>query len=479
MTHLLPGGGVPRVHRARSPVPSRLPLFATPRSVHRLAAVAAGAYPSRHPPDVWSPGAPAPLGPCYWVVASGTPVGWRGGCLAFGLERGAVRHYCLGGCSALVVCARRSQPIPGGRAGAWCRVLPVSPFQPRFSCAVRGGPSRLGVPFPRLLVRHSMRSVRSAGSVRLPFWYSPRVLCFCVRSRSRGVRAPPPLPLPVWCAHFTRSRCRALVGPFHSFRTPPRFLPRSRAPFGLFVFWGGGSPVPFPPYLASGCVPPVGGACASGAFPRWGVGWGGGTSSVPFPPVCAARGPVGLEVALPRSVPLASLGRQQSGCSGRRSCHGGRGPHTIPVRAPLLTSGAVRVAPWCVGAGSSARRGSCGSRRLGRGGGPCCGPPPERRGPARGEGDHCFCLRGLRAGVPVACGSVGGVGGSGGIAPWLPSALSWGGGGLRPSAQPPSRRRRILSWCMRLAGMVGQPRAPDAACRRRASLAGGGGTGGP
>ena len=27
-THLLPGGGVPRVHRARSPVPPRLPRFA-------------------------------------------------------------------------------------------------------------------------------------------------------------------------------------------------------------------------------------------------------------------------------------------------------------------------------------------------------------------------------------------------------------------------------------------------------------------
>ena len=32
--HLPPGGGVPRVHTARSPVPPRLSLFATPRSVH-------------------------------------------------------------------------------------------------------------------------------------------------------------------------------------------------------------------------------------------------------------------------------------------------------------------------------------------------------------------------------------------------------------------------------------------------------------
>ena len=81
-THLLPGGGVPRVHRAWSPVPPRLPRFATPRSVLQSAAVAAGAYPLRRPPNAWSPGAPALPGPCYWLVASGTPLGWRGGCLA-------------------------------------------------------------------------------------------------------------------------------------------------------------------------------------------------------------------------------------------------------------------------------------------------------------------------------------------------------------------------------------------------------------
>ena len=49
--HLLPGGGVPRVHRARSPVLPRLPRFATPRSVHQFPAVAAGAYPPRRPPQ--------------------------------------------------------------------------------------------------------------------------------------------------------------------------------------------------------------------------------------------------------------------------------------------------------------------------------------------------------------------------------------------------------------------------------------------
>ena len=194
MTHLLPGGGVPRAHGARSPVPPRLPHFATPQSVHYLAAVVADAHPPRRPPNAWSPGAPAPPGPCYCLVASGTPVGWRGGCLAVGLVHGAVRHYCLGGCSALVVCARLSRPVRGAGAGARCRVFPVSPFPPRVSRAVCGGPSRPRVPYPCSLVRHSMRSLPSAGSVWLPICYSPRALCMCVCASALAASAPPPSP---------------------------------------------------------------------------------------------------------------------------------------------------------------------------------------------------------------------------------------------------------------------------------------------
>ena len=169
-THLTPGGGVPRVHRARSPVPPRLPRFAISRSVHQFADVAAGAYPPRRPPNEWSPGEPAPPRPCYWLVASETPLGWRGGCLTQGLGHGAVRHYCLGGCSAPSVCARRSRPVRGARAGTRCCVSRVSPIPPRVSCAACGEPCRPGVPYPRSPVRHSTRSVRSASSVRLPLW---------------------------------------------------------------------------------------------------------------------------------------------------------------------------------------------------------------------------------------------------------------------------------------------------------------------
>ena len=100
-----------------------------------------------------------------------------------------------------------------------------------------------------------------------------------------------------------------------------------------------------------------------------GCGGGGGGGLGDVPPVFAAGGSAGLGVALPQSVPLLSLGRQQSGCSGRRSGHGGRGP--IPfwfvlacclqarsarrpgvlarVRLPVLVP--AGVGGWGVGAG--------------------------------------------------------------------------------------------------------------------------------
>ena len=239
MTHLLPAGRVPRVHGAWSPVPPRLPHFATPRSVRCLAAVAAGAYPPRRHPDAWSPGAPALPGPCYWLVASGTPVGWRGRCLAFGLVRGAVRHYCLGGCSALVVWAQRSRPVRGGWGRCLVLCLPRLPLPaPRsLRCvwrAVSSGcclSSLAGTPF------HAVCAFCGLGQVAL--FVFPRVSSVCVCARA-----------------LARSRCRALVRPFHGVRAPPRVLPRSCALFG--VLGGGGRPGPVSPYLAWGCALPVG-----------------------------------------------------------------------------------------------------------------------------------------------------------------------------------------------------------------------------
>ena len=253
MTHLLPGDGLPRVHGARSPVPPRLPHFATPRSLRYLATVVAGAYPLRRPPDAWSPGLPAPPGSCYWLVASGTPMGWRAGCLAAGLVRSTVCYYCLGGCSALVVGARRSRQVWGVGAGTGSRISPWAPPFPRLPRSACCGLCCPGVPSFRLSVRHSMRSVRSAGSVRLPFGSRPRVCWVRVRSCSRGVHASPPPQVGVaraLRAVLVQDACRAIPGA----PAPPRFLPRSRAP-PILLF--GGWPGPFVPLPGLGWLAPV------------------------------------------------------------------------------------------------------------------------------------------------------------------------------------------------------------------------------
>ena len=213
---------------------------------------------------------------------------------------------------------------------------------------------------------------------------SPRVPCACVCARALAASAPPP-PWVVWRAHLARSRHWALVGPFHVVRAPPRVLPRSLASFDVLRggrsgpgspllglgLWGWrkgvpgggafhccegrlGSGAPPPPTdrplggllgsaihvlwaRACGCggptlspwsARPVGAACR-GAVPwrscaRERPGGGGREPCPPF--VLPGGGAVGRGVALPRSVPLPSLGRQQSGCHWRRSVHGGLGP---------------------------------------------------------------------------------------------------------------------------------------------------------
>ena len=190
---------------------------------------------------------PAPPGLCYWLVAGGIPLGWCGGCLAVGLVRGAVRHYCLGRCSALVVFSAALAAGSGG-LGLVPGVLP-SPFSP----------SRPA--FPALCVAGCLVWV----SLILACWYAipcglcvlqaqsgcrsgfPRVSFVFVCARALAASAPPPpLSRLVWHAHLARSRCWALVGLFHAVRAPPRVLPQSPAPFGLLGGGGGGSRFPLP-----------------------------------------------------------------------------------------------------------------------------------------------------------------------------------------------------------------------------------------
>ena len=280
----------------------------------------------------------------------------------------------------------------GVGAVAGCCFFPVTPFPPRVSCAVCGGPSRLGVPHPRSLVRHYMRSVRSAGLVRLPFWFSPRFLCVCKRSRCRGVRPPPPLPGLLRRAHLARSRCRALVGPFHAVRAPPRVLPQSRAPFGLL--WGGAARSRFP---LNGL-----GLCA----PR-GVGAGVGT--------CHQR-----RRARSCDLALRAVGAAR-GCPGGASClcEGcpGSGALPPPTTHPFRR-GAGAHYPLAVGAGGAGvgtrhephRARSCelalravGAAR-GRPGGrllPQCGASGVGRSPTPDHSSFRACGRGP---LPTGCG---------------------------------------------------------------------------
>ena len=170
----------------------------------------------------------------------------------------------------------------------------------------------------------------------------------------------------------------------------------------------------------------------------------------PCPPFVRPGGLVGRGVALPRSVPLPSLGRQQSGCHWRRSGHGGRGPHTTPVCARPPSLGAICAASWRVGAGSLVPRGSCGSRRLGPGGRAVLRLLSRAGGggtipPASGAGGRR--PRGLRAGW-------GGGGGGRAAASLLPL---WGAArGSLP--WPPSCRRRTPPRRARSVGVAGPPR---------------------
>ena len=234
MTHLLPGGGVPRVYGARSPVPPRLPSFATLRSVRHLATVVAGAYSLRRPPDAWSPALPAPLGPCYWLVASGTPMGWRGGSLAAGSVRSTVCYYCLGGCSALVVCARRSRQVWGVGAGAGSRSsLPSCPSRCVLRVVLCGCLFLLpaGTPF------HAVCAFRGLGLVALLGPRRVSVGCGC--ARASAVYAPLPPPPRVGVARAPRAVLVQGAGRTVPARLCPSAFP-APVPCSAFLSPGGG-----------------------------------------------------------------------------------------------------------------------------------------------------------------------------------------------------------------------------------------------
>ena len=224
-----------------------------------------------------------------------------------------MRHYCLGGCSVPSVCARRSRPVRGGSGRYLVLCLPFFPLPaPRVPrCVWRAVPS--GCPLSSLAGTPFHRSVRFARSVRLPFWWSPRVLFVCVRSRSRGVRSPLGGVARASRVVPALGAGRAVpCGPCPSACPAP-------VPCSVWRAWGGAVRSRFPPTWL-GVVGAAAGRPRGGAFVRC-VGRSG--SCAPLPPT--AR-------------PLGGL----SG-SALRACGCG-GP-------ALFLRGGGEVSTWCPGAG--------------------------------------------------------------------------------------------------------------------------------
>ena len=355
-------------------------------------------------------------------------------------------------------------------SGSWGRYLvsclPCFPLPaPRvLRCVWRAVPSGCplfslaGTPF------HAVCAFCGLGPVAL-LVYLPRVFCVCVRSRSCGVRSPPPL-----LDGVARALC-AVRDAGRWWGRSTRSVPLRVSCLGpvLRLACGGGEgvPVSFPPYLAWGCALPVGLVCACREFQRLGFG-GGWAACAPYPPTVRPGGAVGRGVALPRAVPLPSLGRHQSGCPWRRSGHGGRGPHTAAVRARLAVPARSVWRPGVLAWVCLFFVVPAGAGGWGVGAGPAPAYLSGAAVLAGGGGIIPSASGGWGPAPPWLAGRWGGVGGQGGGAPWPSRSLS-GGGGLRLPTQPPVRRRHMLPWRTR----------SGAACRRQASLAGGGGMGGP
>ena len=403
-------------------------------------------------------------------------------CVALAAGSGGLGRY-------LVLCLSRfPPPAPRVPRCVWQAVPSGCPL-----------PSLAGTPFHAVCAFSALRPVALLVVPACPF----RV---CALALSRR---PLPPPWVVWRAHLAWSRHWALVGPFHVVRAPPRVLGRSLAPSGVL---GGGRSGPGSPLLGlrlwgwrqgvpgggafyrcegrlGSCAPPpptarpLGGLSGSAIHVLWARACGcggpalsprpaspvgaarrgagpwrscaggraGGGGACAVPPGCAAGGgPVGRGVALPHSVPLPSLGRQQSGCHWRCAVHGGCGPpyHSgscspgfsgydlCGVLARRRGLACSSQPPWEPAAGAGGR---VALRLLSRAGGGTI--PPASEGGGRGP-------RGLRAG--------GGAGGGGCRA--AASLLPFWAAACGTQSWPPSCRRRAPFRRARAVGVEVPPR---------------------
>ena len=210
----------------------------------------------------------------------------------------------------------------------------------------------------------------------------------------------------------------------------------------------------------------MGWACASGAFPRWGVGWGGGGGLCGGPPVCAAGGQWDWGSPCLGPSPCLPGGGNEAGVLHVALAIEGVAP------IPFLFACCLRARPVWRPCAQARIRLSIAVPASAGGWGVEAGPAPASLPGAAvlpGGGEITGTASGgVGAGVPVACGLIGGVGASGRIAPWLSSSLSGGGWPAALCSSPllpPAHPFPVHAFGQGL----------RAACRWRASLAGRGG----
>ena len=342
-------------------------------------------------------------------------------------------------------------------SGASGRCLVSCP--PRFPlpalCVLRcvWRPARSGCPLPSLAGTpfHAVCAFRGLGPVAL-LVFPACPLCVCALALPRRPRPPPP-PL-VGVARAPRAVPVLDAGrAFDAVRAPPRVLPRSCVPFGFF--FGGGRPGPVSPLPGLVLCAPREVRQRVWGIPAPGVGVGGGAACAPFPRLCGRGGQWGGgSPCLGPSLCLPWVGNKAGVLAVALAMEG-----VAPIPLWFVLACCLRARsvwrPEVFWAGSLVLRGSCGSRRQGRGGRPCSVLPPGRRGPAVGRGDHLLCLGGGGGRRPRGLrirGGAGGTGGGGSRRGSPPPSLAGAACGPLPSppfvagASPPGVRVRSGSW---------------------------------
>ena len=253
-----------------------------------------------------------------------------------------MRHYCLGGCSAPSVCARRLRAGSGGSgrylASCLFRFPLPAPRVPR--CVWRAVPS--GSPLPSLAGTpfHAVCAFCALGPVALPVVPAcPFRVCALALSRC-------PFPPPLGGVACASCVVPALGAGRAVSRGPCPSACPAPVPCSVWRAWGGGGPVLVPPYLAWGC--------------------GGGGRASPGGCLLPLRGASGVMRSPSPDCP--STGR------------------AVGVRDPRVVGAGVRVWGPCSVPVGAARRGAglwrskAGERAGGGGGGRAPYPPVVRPG---------------------------------------------------------------------------------------------------